>query len=58
MVRSGHPLPLDNPAGEKWQYFNLGYFGAAEVIGRPWAEFLDERIFRPLGMTATRSSGG
>src|SRR5262249_35027931 len=60
MVGSAYSSPLDFPTGEKWQYCNLCYFAAAEVISRltakAWTDFLDERIFRPLGMTATRST--
>ena len=58
MVRATYTAPLDYPTGEKWQYCNVCYFAAAEVIerlsGKKWTDFLDERIFRPLGMTATR----
>ena len=60
MVRAAYAAPLDFPTGEKWQYCNVCYFAAAEVItklsGKPWTDFLEERIFRPLGMTATRST--
>jgi CubicO group peptidase (beta-lactamase class C family) len=41
-------------------YSNLLYLAAGEVIcrasGTPWAEFVAERIFRPLGMTRTSTS--
>lgn len=44
--------------GEKWEYGNLGYFLLAGVIrrasGKPWGEFLRQRIFEPLGMSDTR----
>jgi CubicO group peptidase (beta-lactamase class C family) len=44
--------------GEKWEYCNLGYFLLSLIIhrasGRPWGEFLQERVFKPLGMTQTR----
>src|SRR6185369_912810 len=37
-----------------------GYYVLAEVIarvsGKPWPEFLEERIFDPLGMTNTRTT--
>jgi len=59
-VKATYPVPLDYPTGEKWQYCNVCYFAAAEVItrisGKPWTDFLDERIFKPLHMTATRST--
>jgi CubicO group peptidase (beta-lactamase class C family) len=58
VIQSAYPLPLRFPPGEKWEYSNLGYFTLAEVIhrvsGKPWGEFLAERVFTPLGMTATR----
>src|SRR5262249_15001217 len=36
----------------------VGYFSLAEIIyrvsGKPWGDFLNERVFTRLGMTATR----
>ncbi len=50
--------PLEFPPGERWQYSNTGYFLLGllieEASGRPYAEFMAERIFRPLGMARTR----
>jgi dihydroorotase/N-acyl-D-amino-acid deacylase len=41
-----------------WQYNNLMYLAAGVVAerisGQPWEDFTRERIFRPLGMTASR----
>ena len=49
--------PLSFPAGERFQYSDVGYFLLGMIIehvsGRRYAEFLDERFFRPLGMTST-----
>jgi CubicO group peptidase (beta-lactamase class C family) len=60
VIKSAYPLPLLFNPGEKHEYCNLGYFVLAEIIrrvsGRPWDEFLNERIFAPLGMTSTRST--
>jgi D-alanyl-D-alanine carboxypeptidase len=46
--------------GEKYEYCNTGYFLTglliAKVSGKPWPEFLEARIFRPLGMTSTRTT--
>lgn len=51
-------LPIEWPAGERWDYRNTNYVLLGLVIhkvtGKPYAEFLQERIFHPLGMTATR----
>ncbi len=44
--------------GEKWQYSNLGYVTLGilihNVTGKFYGDFLQERIFKPLGMTTTR----
>jgi CubicO group peptidase (beta-lactamase class C family) len=58
VIRAAYSLPLEFAPGEKYQYSNLGYFILAEVIqrvsGKPWSDFLHERVFAPVGMTATR----
>jgi CubicO group peptidase (beta-lactamase class C family) len=60
LVRAGYAPALVFQPGEKWQYSNLGYFTAAEIIARasgtPWPQFLAERIFKPLGMSSTRTT--
>ncbi|GAB4033010.1 serine hydrolase domain-containing protein [Spirosoma gilvum] len=60
VVQSAFPLPLQFPIGTKWQYCNVGYFALADIIrkvsGQPWPTFLEERIFKPAGMTATRTT--
>jgi D-alanyl-D-alanine carboxypeptidase len=59
LIRSAYSQPLVFKTGEKWQYSNLGYFILAEVItkasGQPWPQFMTERVFKPLGMHATRA---
>lgn len=44
--------------GEKWQYSNLGYVTLGilihKVSGKFYGDFLQERIFKPLGMSTTR----
>ena len=58
VIKTAYPLALEFKPGEKYEYSNLGYFVLAEIISRvsrkPWTDFLTERIFAPLGMTATR----
>jgi CubicO group peptidase (beta-lactamase class C family) len=45
------------PAGTKWEYSNSGYAALAMIVekvsGKPFGEFLQERIFTPLKMTNT-----
>ncbi len=51
-------LPLDFPPGSKWSYSNTGYVLLGilihKVTGQFYGDVLQERIFRPLGMTSTR----
>jgi CubicO group peptidase (beta-lactamase class C family) len=58
LIKTAYGQPLSFAPGEKWRYCNLGYFTLAEIIrkvsGKPWGEFMRERVFAPLGMTSTR----
>jgi D-alanyl-D-alanine carboxypeptidase len=60
VVRSGYSKPLQSKPGEKYAYSNIGYFTLAEIItrvsGRPWSEYIRERVFVPSGMTASRTT--
>jgi CubicO group peptidase (beta-lactamase class C family) len=51
-------IPLAFPPGEKWSYSNLGYQTLGilihKVTGEFYGDFLQERIFRPLGMDTAR----
>jgi len=51
-------LPLNFETGTKWKYSNTGYallgFVIHRVTGEFYGDFLQERVFRPLGMNATR----
>lgn len=53
-------LPLDFAPGTNWQYSNTGYVIATMAIERAsrqtYADFLRDRIFKPLGMTQTMPS--
>ncbi len=60
VIKTAFPLPLRFTPGEKYEYCNVGYFTLAEIIskvgGKPWGDFLKERVFEPLGMNATRTT--
>jgi CubicO group peptidase (beta-lactamase class C family) len=51
-------VPLAFGPGEKWSYSNLGYVTLGilihKVTGEFYGDFLQERIFRPLGMNTAR----
>lgn len=51
-------IPLAYPPGTSWSYSNLGYLTLGilihKVTGEFYGDFLQQRIFRPLGMTTTR----
>jgi CubicO group peptidase (beta-lactamase class C family) len=48
--------PLDFDPGTAWQYSNTNYVVAAAIVeqvaGRPFMDFLRQRIFAPLGMAS------
>ena len=60
VISSAYARPLEFPTGTKYQYCNVCYFALAEIIarvsGQPWDVFLADRVFRPLGMTSTRTT--
>ena len=49
-----HDMPLDFQPGEKWAYKNTNYlvlgYLLERVSGQTYADFLQENIFKPLGM--------
>jgi len=58
LVAKIETLPIESTPGERWDYRNTNYFLLGVLIhkitGKPYYEFLDERIFKPLGMASTR----
>ncbi len=50
-------ITLVSPPGERWDYQDTGYYLLGRLIekvsGKPYEQFLRERIFRPLGMNET-----
>jgi CubicO group peptidase (beta-lactamase class C family) len=56
-VRSYAMTPLQSEPGAKYQYSNAGINTAGRIIevvsGMPYEEFLDKRLFGPLGMKDT-----
>jgi D-alanyl-D-alanine carboxypeptidase len=58
IIRWAAARPLKFAADEGWSYSSTGYHLLGMIIekvsGKPWGEFLHERIFAPLGMTSTR----
>jgi CubicO group peptidase (beta-lactamase class C family) len=56
-VRSYAMGPLQFPPGTKYQYSNAGVNTAGRVIevvsGMPYEQFMQERLFKPLGMKDT-----
>jgi D-alanyl-D-alanine carboxypeptidase len=57
LVRATYEVPLLFTPGTQWAYSNTGYYVLAEIMarvaGKPWQEFLHERVFKPAGMTRT-----
>lgn len=58
LVAMSAALTLEFPAGSRWNYSNTGYvllgIIMTRVTGRPYHEFLRQRIFDPAGMPTIR----
>lgn len=58
LLKRGKEIPLAFQPGEKWQYSNLGYVTLGVIIrkvsGKFYGDVLQERVFKPLGMTTAR----
>ncbi len=58
LVKVFSDMPMDFAPGDKWKYSNTGYVLLGVIIhrvtGKFYGDILQERIFKPLGMSATR----
>ncbi|MGC2697382.1 MAG: TIGR03435 family protein [Candidatus Angelobacter sp.] len=58
LVEKIEALPIEFAPGEKWDYRNTNYVLLGimihKITGKPYADYLQERIFKPWYMTATR----
>ncbi|MBV9958305.1 MAG: beta-lactamase family protein [Acidobacteria bacterium] len=56
LLKRAEGIPVAFAPGEKWQYSNMGYVTLGILIGKVtgkfYGDFLRERIFQPLGMSA------
>jgi D-alanyl-D-alanine carboxypeptidase len=61
MIDSFKNDPLQFEPGSLWRYNNSGYFLLGAIIekvsGQPYAKFIEQRIFVPLGMSRTAYEG-
>ena len=60
LLKEFYKLPSEFAPGETWAYDNTGYYLLGIIIekasGKNYWQFLDERIFKPLGMNSTRNT--
>jgi CubicO group peptidase (beta-lactamase class C family) len=53
LLREFYKLPLEFEPGETWSYDNTGYYLLGIIVekasGKDFWQFLDEKIFKPLG---------
>jgi CubicO group peptidase (beta-lactamase class C family) len=60
LLKEFYKLPVEFEPGETWSYDNTGYYLLGIIIekasGKDFWQFLDERIFKPLNMSATRGT--
>jgi CubicO group peptidase (beta-lactamase class C family) len=58
LTKNIEAMPIEWAPGSKWNYRNTNYVLLGIIIhkitGKFYADFLSERIFKPLGMTSTR----
>lgn len=57
LMLESNKYPLQWPPGSQWEYSDIGYCTLANVIeitsGMNFKEFMEDRIFKPAGMTNT-----
>jgi CubicO group peptidase (beta-lactamase class C family) len=50
-------VPMTSEPGTRWEYSNTNYFLLGMVIekasGKPYADYMRQRVFKPLGMNST-----
>lgn len=60
LLKEFYKLPSEFAPGETWAYDNTGYYLLGIIVekasGKDFWQFLDERIFKPLKMNATRNT--
>ena len=58
LIKAFSKMPMDFAPGDKWHYSNTGYVLLGIIIhkvtGEFYGDFLQQRIFHPLDMNATR----
>ena len=58
LLKRAKEIPVAFGPGEKWEYSNLGFVTLGVIIhkvtGKFYGDFLQERIFKPLGMNTAR----
>lgn len=58
LVKKVEALPMEAKPGDQWNYRNTNYLLLGilihKVTGKHYADFLQERLFKPWDMTATR----
>jgi CubicO group peptidase (beta-lactamase class C family) len=58
LIQAFAKMPMDFAPGDKWSYSNTGYVLLGIIIhrvtGEFYGDFLQQNIFKPLGMSSTR----
>ena len=58
LARVAFGLPLEFPAGSRWNYSNTGYVLLGAIVrkasGQFYGDVLRDQVFKPLGMTTAR----